>query len=177
MVLLEHVGFGGRDRELHLYFWDERDGVDFSGWWVTPDFKGNGEYFLTCGTQAATPDKCERGAWRSPNVEQLQLKRSLDLAFAPDAAAGGLVAAGDDAATPIVPDNIVKVNFSKIVWREDGLHHGRPCYIAAERPVAESPSSSAESASALARHPELAVAIGVAVGVAVVLAAQRLARR
>ena len=124
-VVLEHVGFGGRDRELHLYFWDERDGVDFSGWWVTPDFKGNGEYFLTCGTQAATPDKCERGAWRSPNVEQLQLKRSLDLAFAPDAAAGGLVAAGDDAATPIVPDNIVKVNFSKLP-PNNGMSHPTP---------------------------------------------------
>ena len=26
MVLLEHVGFGGRDRQVWLYFWDLRDG-------------------------------------------------------------------------------------------------------------------------------------------------------
>ena len=33
MVLLEHIGFGGRDRPLWLYYWDLRDGEEFAGWW------------------------------------------------------------------------------------------------------------------------------------------------
>ena len=27
-VLLEHVGYGGRSRSLHLYYWDERQAVE-----------------------------------------------------------------------------------------------------------------------------------------------------
>merc|ERR1719217_667724 len=104
MVLLEHIGFGGRDRELWMYFWDARDGEDFSGWWVTPDYTGNNDFFLQCSeASAATPSACTVGAWRSPNVEQIQLKRKLELGFVHDAAAGGLVATGADAATAMTP--------------------------------------------------------------------------
>ena len=71
------------------------DGPDFSGWWVTPDYVGNNEFFLTCNdAEAATPSDCAIGAWRSPNVEMLQLQRKLTLGFQPDAAAGGLAARG-----------------------------------------------------------------------------------
>ena len=60
MVLLEHVGYGGRDRQLHLYFWDLRDGPEFTGWWVTPDYIGNGEYVISCNNpSAALPTDCE----------------------------------------------------------------------------------------------------------------------
>lgn len=31
MVFLEHIGFGGRDRQLWMYYWDMRDGADFCG--------------------------------------------------------------------------------------------------------------------------------------------------
>eukprot|EP00965_Chrysotila_dentata_P234412 6200160-Pleurochrysis_carterae.AAC.4 len=34
MVLLEQVG-GVRERQIFLYFWDERDGPNWSGWWIT----------------------------------------------------------------------------------------------------------------------------------------------
>ena len=74
MVLLEHVGYGGRDRQVFMYYWDLRDGPEFAGWWVTPDYIGNNEFFLNCnGTEAATPSDCACGAWRSPNVEELQV--------------------------------------------------------------------------------------------------------
>ena len=75
MVLLEHVGYGGRDRQVFMYYWDLRDGPEFAGWWVTPDYIGNHEFFLNCsGTEAATPSDCACGAWRSPNVEELQVR-------------------------------------------------------------------------------------------------------
>lgn len=60
MVLLEHVGYGGRDRQLHMYYWDLRDGPDFNGWWITADYIGNNEFILSCGDKdAETPADCE----------------------------------------------------------------------------------------------------------------------
>ena len=55
MVVLEHMGFGARDREVWLYFWDLRDGPDFNGWWITPDFVGNNDFFFSSNEDAPTP--------------------------------------------------------------------------------------------------------------------------
>ena len=173
MVLLEHIGFGGRDRELWLYYWDERDGKDYCGWWCTPDYKGNNDYFLSCSegaaATAASPADCSRGSWRSPNVEQIQLKRRLDLQFV--ATDGGLVVTGDDASTAIIPDQSCRVVFDKILWVEDGMHHGKPCYKGVDRteptPVANTTASGSDKSTMLV------LVCGVAIGVGVVLAAQR----
>ena len=35
MVLLDTGGYGLRERQVLLYYWDARDGPDWSGWWVT----------------------------------------------------------------------------------------------------------------------------------------------
>jgi len=176
MVLIEHVGFGGRDRDLWLYYWDERDGAECNGWWVTPDFIGNNEFFLASSGSAATvPIECACGSWRSPNVEMLQLKRQLEIGFVPGD--DGLVATGADAATPIVPDQVCRIDFSKVAWVEAGLNHGRPCYRGVERKLA-APAKAHDDAR-VDPHPQPVVllALGVAAGVVAVLAAQRLARR
>ena len=77
MVVLEHIGFGGRDVPLHLYFWDLRDGEDFTGWWVTADYIGNNDFILAASEpNASTPSEIAVGKWRSPNVEQMQVRRS-----------------------------------------------------------------------------------------------------
>ena len=89
MVLIDHVGFGGRERDVWLYFWDTRDGADWSGWWITPDFVGNNEFFFHACSQAITPDKVPVGEWRSHHVEEMQLKRKLEVGFRLDSEAGG----------------------------------------------------------------------------------------
>ena len=113
------------------------------------------------------------------SVPFAQLKRLLDIGFEADAAAGGLVATGKDAGTPIIPDHICRVNFSGIVWRQSGFNHGRPCYEAIERPVSATiPADQATAEEklgirALLSQPAVAMGIGVGIGVLAVLAAQR----
>ena len=68
MVLIESVGFGVRDRDLFLYFWDLRDGADWSGWWVTPDFCGNNDYILQAQSDCADPSDVGVGDWRWPRT-------------------------------------------------------------------------------------------------------------
>ena len=47
MVLVPFAdGVSSRERCVYMYFWDERDGPDWSGWWVTPDYMGNDEFYL-----------------------------------------------------------------------------------------------------------------------------------
>lgn len=132
-------------------------------------------YFVTCAAPDAatpTPPDCPVGNWRSPNVEQLQLKRQIKLGFEYSARAGGLVAVGEDADTAIIPDNMCKVRFSRIVWKESGMNHGRPCFEAEECP-AEPEQPTAEQAS-LPMQTVGAIALGITIGVAAVLVAQRL---
>ena len=64
MVLIESVGFGVRERDLFLYFWDLRDGPDWSGWWVTPDFCGNNDFILQAQSDCADPSEVGVGEWR-----------------------------------------------------------------------------------------------------------------
>ena len=174
MVFLEHIGFGGRDRQVRLYYWDLRDGPDFHGWWVTPDFVGNHEFFLQASDdKALTPDAVAIGNWRSPNVEQLQLKRQLLLGF--KVKDGDLVSAGADAATPICPDNIIRLKLSSMAWKQDGINHGRPCYSAYDvAPEEEKPKAATpESGTSTPLPPFVVLSIGLAVGALAVLAAQR----
>ena len=86
---------------------------------------------------------------------------------------GGLLVVGGDAETPIIPDQSCRIVFSKILWVQDGLHHGRPCYkgvdiVEATNALAASASPSSGSASTM-----LVLACGVAIGMAAMLAAQR----
>ena len=164
-----------RAGELWLYYWDERDGQDCCGWWVTPDYVGNNDFFLSCQTplNAASPCDGAVGAWRSPNVEQLQLKRKIEIGFVKKGDA--IVAVGADAGTPIVPDNIVKVDFSKMEWREQGMNHGKPCFVAKECAAPPSPQKAAAGGDDRARSNTLMLVMGVAIGVLAVLAVQRAA--
>ena len=118
---------------------------------------------------AASPADCSRGSWRSPNVEQIQLKRRLDLQFV--ATDGGLIVTGDDASTAIIPDQSCRVVFDKILWVEDGMHHGKPCYKGVDRP--EPKPAANTTASGNDKSTMLVLVCGVAIGVGVVLAAQR----
>ena len=68
MVLIESVGFGVRERDLFLYFRDLRDGSDWSGWWVTPDFKGNNDYILQAQNDCEDPSEVGVGDWRWPRT-------------------------------------------------------------------------------------------------------------
>ena len=175
MVFLEHVGFGGRDRQLWLYYWDERDGADFCGWWVTPDYVGNHDYLISSHESADTPDKCSLGSWRSPNVEQLQLKRQLQIGFKASTANGGLTAVGQDANTPICPDHQLRIDFSKMEWRQEGLNHGKPCYVAYDLPQ-EAPAAKGQAKSdnsPLLQQPAVVLAVGIAAGALAMLAVQR----
>ena len=116
------------------------------------------------------PD-CAVGAWRSPNVEQLQLKRQIKIGFVngPD----GIIATGEDADTPFIPDQICKVTFSRMVWKECGMNHGRPCYEAEDRAVEAPAAAVPTQVSALDTRTMLAMSVGVALGVLAVLVAQR----
>ena len=79
MVLIESVGFGVRERDLFLYFWDLRDGSDWSGWWVTPDFCGNNDYILQAQTDCADPSDVSVGDWRWPPTRSNLTPESLGL--------------------------------------------------------------------------------------------------
>lgn len=109
-------------------------------------------------------------------MEELQLKRALSIGFVFDKAAGGLVATGDDAALPMVPDQITKVQHSKLVWKESGLNHGRVCYEAHER---SEPLPQAEGGGLRAwlAHPAVAAGAGVAVGAVALLVIQHMRGR
>ena len=176
MVLLEHPGYGLRDRPLLLYFWDERDGPDFSGWWITADYIGNNDFVLTASAKVQSPAEVAVGEWRSPIVET-GLRRKLTIGF--ESKDGDkLVAVGADAATPLVPDGMCKIMLSKLVWVQDGIHHGKPSYRAEALP--DEPSQPRESDERVAAgsgiHPAVYMALGVLGGAAlaaVVLRAKR----
>jgi len=58
--------------ECYMYYWDERDGAEWMGWWVTPDDVGSMRYWAFArGSDTATPDGC--AAWESAG-RRLQLK-------------------------------------------------------------------------------------------------------
>jgi hypothetical protein len=178
MVLIEHVGFGGRERQVWLYWWDERNGGEWSGWWMTPDFIGNNEYFMHQRSAAPTPSDAPVGSWRSPFVEEQQFKRMLEIGFkVVEGTDGFLQAYGGDAATPFIPDQICKVNLSLWEFRPAGVNHGKPAYQAYERPApAPSPAREHETKKAPQErvHPAAYVVVGVALGL---LAARVLRRR
>ena len=179
MVLIEHVGFGGRERQLWLYWWDERDGSEWSGWWLTTDFIGNGEFILTTGDAVATPADVPLGGWRSPMVEEQQLKRRLELGFAViEGSDGTLRTVGADAETPFIPDGVCRIKLGSYEWRPDGMNHTKPAYQAQEKRAAP-PSEPAAPEKAVAPqspppqppiHPAIYVVIGVAAGIACTLA-------
>lgn len=48
--------------ETFLYFWDDRDGPQFMGWWITPGHVGNDAFLAFSPGYAQSPDQC--GVWR-----------------------------------------------------------------------------------------------------------------
>ena len=107
---------------------------------------------------------------RSPHFENTQLRRKLSLGFRAEGtgAERQLRACGEDAATCIIPDGVSKVDLSAVVFREDGMHHGKPCFRAAPAPPAAAAAAPRWTAW-LARpvvQAGLCIALGVAVGVA-----------
>ena len=166
MVRLDHHGFGVRDRPLLLYYWDMRDGPEWSGWWITPDFIGNNEYVLhnQCDPATVSPAALEVGTWRSPNVEQMQLKRSLALGFKDDET-GCLRVCGSDATTVLSPDGRMQVDLSKLRFMPVSMNHGKTAY---EAQLEEAPAAAAAAAVASApagTSAALHVAAGVLLGV------------
>ena len=106
---------------------------------------------------------------RSPHFENTQLRRKLTLGFRAEGAGAErqLCACGDDAATFIIPDGVSKVDLSTVVFREDGMHHGKPCFRAAPAPpaVVAAPHWTVWLARP-AVNAGLCIALGFAVGVA-----------
>ena len=107
---------------------------------------------------------------RSPHFENTQLRRKLTLGFRAEGAGAErqLRACGEDAATCIIPDGVSKVDLSAVVFREDGMHHGKPCFRAAPAPPAAAAVAPRWTVW-LARpvvQAGLCIALGVAVGVA-----------
>ena len=173
MVVLEHLGYGGRERQLWLYYWDERDGEDFQGWWITPDLIGNNDFILCSScTEARTPDACKLGEWRSPHVEAMQLKRKIVLKFERTGDGEALRVVGPDAATPLIPDGVCKVDLSKFVWKPEGMNHGRTAYLAHEG-VATAAEEANKQAGASPLKPLLYGILGLLAGVACTLALTR----
>ena len=94
------------------------------------------------------------------------------------AVGGGVdaVAIGGDAGTAIIPDGACKVDLSKMEFVEQGLNHGRPCYIAKERtrPAATSkPVAETSDGASNSTHTYATLALGIAVGMLAMLAVQR----
>ena len=48
--------------DTYLYFWDDRDGPQFQGWWITPGYVGNDAFLAFSPGSAQTPDQCS--TWR-----------------------------------------------------------------------------------------------------------------
>jgi hypothetical protein len=136
---------------------------------------GNHDFIIHSAHDAPLPAGCPAGSWRSPMVEQQQLKRSLSLGFAAVGGDGRMRACGDDAATPIVPDGRMKVELGALEWRPDGMNHGRPAYQAHPAP-APVPEASGAAARQSVVPPALYILAGVAVGVACTVAVLRRAR-
>ena len=106
---------------------------------------GNNEFLLQCMSDVDHPTAAPAGSWRSPNVEELQLKRRLSLGFEAVAGETGCIrACGADAATPFVPDQTVTVDLSQWIFRPEGLNHGRVAFLAAEKPADMAPPSDAK---------------------------------
>jgi hypothetical protein len=107
----------------------------------------------------------------------LQLKRKLQLGFE---RVGGtnLRVVGSDMETAISPDGTLRFDFSRLEWREDGMNHGRPAFLAFERPVESREKKAAEqgvmpAASTPSLPPWAYAAIGMALGVGCTVAIMR----
>eukprot|EP00964_Phaeocystis_antarctica_P066318 scaffold40062_cov67-Phaeocystis_antarctica.AAC.6 len=176
MVLIESVGFGVRERDLFLYFWDLRDGRRMIVRTRARSASATGGGRARRRTARPKPRPVPkprpnrpRQALVSPHFENTQLRRKLTLGFRAEGAGAErqLCACGDDAGTFIIPDGVSKVDLSTVVFREDGMHHGKPCFRAAPAPpaVVAAPHWTVWLARP-AVNAGLCIALGFAVGVA-----------
>lgn len=67
----------GPSAERFLYFWDERDGDNWMGWWITPDHIGCTRFYAHAPVDAETPDLCG-GQWKEPMDQMVVVAASTD---------------------------------------------------------------------------------------------------
>ena len=74
-------------------------------------------------------------------------------------------------------DNIIRLKFSTMAWKQDGLNHGRPCYsafnVAPEEEKLKAGAKDSVASAPPSLPPLIVLSIGLAVGALGVLAAQR----
>ena len=64
------VGPGSAEYEYFLYFWDARDGSDWTGWWVTPEHIGCTQYWAHAAVDVEGPHLCG-GQWEQPCAQMV----------------------------------------------------------------------------------------------------------
>ena len=57
--------FKKKDEEIHIYWWDAKDGADYNGWWIGPDVGGNLVYAFHPDAAAKHPP---RRGWKVPAI-------------------------------------------------------------------------------------------------------------
>jgi hypothetical protein len=87
-LVLEEMDESDGPRNYYLYYWDTRDGVEWMGWWITPEQVGSTRFEAHAAVDVATPDLCA-GHWKNPydNI------RTLRVVAAP--ASGAMLIGGD----------------------------------------------------------------------------------
>lgn len=109
------------------------------------------------------------GSWRSVFVEDIQLKRKLQLGFekvSDGKREGTLIACGPDASLPISPDGKLQIIFSELEFRPVGVHHMMTAFQAFQRQP-EQPVHARFSVSSPVLHAVAGVAIGTLVTTAI----------
>ena len=54
--------------EVFLYYWDERDGSNWRGWWIAPAPIGGDHFFAFAKGSEASPELCTNWSPHAPNV-------------------------------------------------------------------------------------------------------------
>ena len=133
----------GETFEVYLYYWDDRDGPHWQGWWFAPDAVGSERFLAFSNGAASSPEQCQ--SWRGG-------ERSLTLRVArlEDGEVMGVRAPG--------------LGFEGAYVRDDAHphdHQGRPVFRR---------TRDLESAEISRIDAEVATDTGVAVGVPLVAA-------
>ena len=113
-----------------LYYWDDRDGDDWAGWWLTPHAIGDDRYVLHNAVRTLLP---HREGWRA-NAKIVDAHGGAQ----PDVAVRCIfrLPSGSWLAEPIImvtgtaATALDGVDFSQRVFVRHGNNHGRPAYRA-----------------------------------------------
>eukprot|EP00908_Phaeocystis_cordata_P022627 Transcript_5049.p1 GENE.Transcript_5049~~Transcript_5049.p1 ORF type:complete len:330 (-),score=75.76 Transcript_5049:23-964(-) len=61
---------GSDEYEYFLYFWDARDGSNWTGWWITPEHIGCTRYYAHAAVDVEGPHLCG-GQWEEPCTQMV----------------------------------------------------------------------------------------------------------